>query len=205
VGYTLFDITGALVLGGAGRPVETVPAIGNYDAAFFDAQNLLVDGLSLGEVHEGQGVYLHGPTSTGRRLIEELGTLSSNLAVGQTLVFAGGAFGTFPQLTNRVFGFRRDELAAAIGQGTALSAAGRALVYEGDLGAPNSGAKTFTAVLRITATVVDGAVYPADLVEVVGTAQPTAAFVSRIAVDQGWLALLVERSGGSEVLVVAGR
>ena len=57
-----------------------------------------------------------------RRLITDLGDASGYVAVGDNVLFAGGAFGKFPDLTNKVFAFSLAEVRAALASGKPLSA-----------------------------------------------------------------------------------
>lgn len=133
VGFSRPDFSGAIAgLEADGRPLR-IEAPGNFDAAWLDDQTLLVNGAGLGSEHAGQGLYVWRE-GQAQLLVGDLGSFSGYLAVGSSVVHAGGAFGSFPELTNRVFAFTIDELRAAIREGAVLSAAiDGDLVWEGDV------------------------------------------------------------------------
>jgi len=124
---TTYD--GALFIGAKGGTPEKVDqAQGNYDALFLDEDTLLVNGSGLGTAQEGQGVYLFRKGSAPRRLLKDLGAMSGQLALGKTLLFAGGYFAD----GNKIYGFSLAEIKAAIASGATLSAtADGDLVYAG--------------------------------------------------------------------------
>lgn len=133
VGYTRGDLSGLIVGSTTSTTELSVAAPGNYDAAWLDSDALLVNGLGLGDDESGQALYLWQQSGV-RRLIEGLGDSSGIVAVGDDVVFAGGGFGSFPNIVNRVFAFPRDRVEAAVADGTTLSAdTDGVLAYEGDL------------------------------------------------------------------------
>ncbi|MBK8481900.1 MAG: hypothetical protein IPL40_12085 [Proteobacteria bacterium] len=134
-GYTLGGGDGGVWLLVAAAPtLKLVAAAGNFDAAWLDDETLLVNGLGLAEVGGEQAVYVWREGKAAP-LITELGSASSFLAVGRSVAYVGGAFGSFPNLINRVFAFERAALLEAVKAQRQLvaSSAGR-VVYEGDLG-----------------------------------------------------------------------
>lgn len=99
------------------EPPVAIPARGNYDAAWLEPSQLLVNGLGFGSVNDGQGLYgatiAPGGPSGVRRLIDNLGSLSGPVETGD-VVLAGG-HGTWGGFTgSRIYAFTLAELSLAI-------------------------------------------------------------------------------------------
>lgn len=211
-GYTVNKTFAGEVLWGSGPTAKTVEqATGNFDAIFFDEQTLLIDGSGAGAAQEGQGVYIVADGEQPRRLIDGLGDLSGHLALGDSVLFAGGFFGT----ETRIYAFTRAEVAAAISAGETLTAAEHGdLVYTGSLldaaalhdalvVARMTADLQLEAIGAIAVTVAGDAVTPGGSHHI---ATPGGALAfGRLATWDRWLALLLRRGTTTEIAVLRAR
>jgi len=119
--YTDSSFAGEIFWGDKGiKTPKQVDQASNYDAVFLDDTTLLVNGAGIGAA-AGQGVYVIQEGKAAWRVITDIGELSGHLGLGQSVLFAGGAFGT--SYENKIYAFTLAELKAAIVAKTALSAA----------------------------------------------------------------------------------
>jgi len=209
VGYTQSStFEGELFWGDKGikTPKLVDKASGNFDAIFLDDTTLLINGAGVGTAQEGQGVYLHQGGKAARRLIKEMGAMSGFMALGSQVVFAGGYFTG----GSKIYGFTLAKVKAAIAGGTTLTPSDGQLVLDGSAGdavalgddlvvATMNDSWMFKAVSRIPITVSGNQISAGQPVELV---TGSGASVSRLAASGARLALLLQGSSNSEVVIV---
>jgi hypothetical protein len=212
VSYTDSTFKGELVWGDKGiKTPKIVAKSGAYDAVFLDNKTILLNGSGIGTL-AGQGVYVVQDGVAPWLLIKDLGVASGHMALGQTVLFAGGAFGTTYE--NQIYGFTLTEIKAAVTAKTTLSAtADGDLVYKagfipdatalGDslLAGDMDATYAFKTVERIPVSVVGSKVTPAAAKTVITPAG--GGNVAQLAGSQGKrLGLLLSGTGKTEVVVV---
>ena len=123
VGYTQFDYFGQIMIGPQAAGVLAIDAPGNYSAASWQGDTLLVSGLGVHtRIASDNGIYavdFAGPrlSMPPAPVISNLGPWSGPVAAGGDLVVAGG----FTR-QNELYAFTSDELAAAQANGFTLDA-----------------------------------------------------------------------------------
>lgn len=133
-GYTYPDLTGTVLWGELGStvPKHQSTAPGNFDAAFFDDNTILVIGLGTNNAQFQQGLYQFSRTGTPRRVMGDLGDNSGYLALNDRFVIVGGYF--FSEEADQLYLFSRSQLQTALTQGSLLSATTHGvLLYHGDV------------------------------------------------------------------------
>lgn len=133
-GYTRPDFSGeVLVLDLATKAVTRITAYGNYDAAWLDADTVLVNGLSANAEGYDQGLYavdLSGAEPTARKVVGDLGDASGAVSVygGGQVVIAGAYGEDLGDDGNAVFAFDGAAIADLVKDGVALSAVSTATI-----------------------------------------------------------------------------
>ena len=208
VGYTSDLIEGAVYWGGQGAEPRHVTSLGNYNVVLLDQDTLLVNGLGLGGVDEYQGVYVSQQGQPPRKLIDQIGSLSGHLALGDNALFAGGFMGD----TNEVYGFSLGQINAAISSGATLTPADGTLTYFGhlrdmaaagdDLVVVEADAyQDFATLTRYLVTVTGDTVAPVDAEILISN---SARAVDRVAADRGQISI-IWREGLDTALAVIKR
>jgi hypothetical protein len=112
--------------GGANTTIE---APSNFDAVFFDATHIIVNGAGLRLENSGQGLYVEDTSSgTASQLASGLGDFSGSVDVGASFLLAGGVTGT--AFENHVYAIPSARVTSAIADGStiAMSTEGREVV-----------------------------------------------------------------------------
>ncbi len=208
-GFTSDLIDGAIFWGDQGSQPQQVGAMGNYNVAFLDESTLLINGLGVGEANDYQGVYVVQQGHAPRKLIDQIGTLSGHLAVGDHALFAGGYLND----TNEVYGFSLGKITAAINSGATLTPADGTLTYVGNLldlaavgddlvVAEADAYQDFTSLARILVSVSGDTVAPSDAEIIISN---SARFIQRVASDQGQIALIWQEGLDTALAVIMPR
>jgi hypothetical protein len=212
VSYTDSSYKGELVWGDKGiKTPKVVAKAGAYDAVFLDNKTILLNASGMGTL-AGQGVYVVQDGVAPWLLIKDLGVASGHMALGQSVLFAGGAFGT--TFENKIYGFSLTEIKAAVTAKTTLSASTNGdLVYKasyipdaaalGDslLAGDKDATYAFKTVERIPVSVVGNKVTPAAATTVITPGG--GGNVAQLAGSLGQrLGLLLSGTGKTEVVVV---
>jgi hypothetical protein len=207
VGYTLKDFSGGLRSGKAGATPVEVSAKGNFDVAYLDADTLLINGQGAGSAEDGQGLYVY-KNGSGRQLIKDVGSFSSLVSVGSSVVFVGG-FTT----ANEVWAFSVAEIKAAISANTTLSGSTDGdLIYSGDLKDGialgdslvyiDDDFVSFKAVRRLPVTVTGDSVSKGTAVDVITPPVGAAVKVDALAATVGWLGVRLTGGAGEELALI---
>lgn len=214
VGYTRDSDFGGSVLVAADPSPRDLDSPGNYDAVWLDDDTLLVNGQGLGGGAPQQGLYAWQRQGDARQmLIGNLGTASSFVARGDSVVFVGES--AWP--TNKLYAFTTAELQQALAEGRTLDAkADGDLVYEGQIIDATAMADSlvvletsfdeaftalFGAVRRIGVSVQGASISATEDEELImpgtGGSRPSA-----MAASGGLLALRLEQDDGDTPLVI---
>lgn len=122
-GYTLDDFSGEVFeIATADGAVVALDAPGNFDAAWLDADTVLVNGLGLeGAAESGQALYaaeLSGGAAVVRQIVRGLGSASGAVEVTGDYVLAGGFDDAFQ---SHVYFLERSAVEAAAAGGPAIT------------------------------------------------------------------------------------